>query len=128
MSSRGYGDWKGELETAISLVLSATWRESARSAVFRSRWTRSTRTVKTKEIEGVDEDGAAFAKLAKSRFLRVVSTRGAGRVPFHRTDPVCHAFIHLACHHIEFPHALLGCRSSQRLPSVYRLGDCGSES
>jgi hypothetical protein len=33
--------------------------------------------VKTKEIEAVDEDGAALAVIAKSRFLKVVSTQAA---------------------------------------------------
>ena len=93
MSSRGYGDWKGELETAISLVLSATWRESARSAVFRSRWTRSTREVNTKEVEAVDGNGAALAKIAKSRFPEVVSNQDpwtepqATAVPTSRPSP-----------------------------------------
>jgi hypothetical protein len=33
--------------------------------------------VKTNEINLVDGDGAALAKVARSRFLKVVSTRGS---------------------------------------------------
>ena len=64
---------KGYIARGMTSFKNIRWRESARSAVFRSRWTRSTREVNTKEIESVDENGAAVAKIVKSRFLEVVS-------------------------------------------------------
>jgi len=71
----GAGVSSRSVPKGITTITSGTlkWRESGGSAVFRSRWARSTRIVKTKEIEDQDRNSTALDQIAQSRFSNVSS-------------------------------------------------------
>jgi hypothetical protein len=62
------------------------WRESRRNSVFRSRWARSIRMIKAKEIEDLDRDNAALDWIATSRFSKILSTLSKRQIGFRAQD------------------------------------------